>query len=238
MKTDFIKIVSLNIEKDKHLDKIITFLKKQKPDVILLQEVFSKDLSQLERNLKMRSTFAGMKILQQDGASYPFGLATFSSLPMVSSLFYYNGSDKNLPISLAGEPLKTARVALVTELSKDKKKFILINTHFTWTPDGQASDLQHKDLPELLNVLAKFPDFVLCGDLNAPRGRVIFDKIASIYKDNIPAHITTTIDKTLHRAGDLQLVVDCLFSTSTYTVEKVEVSEGLSDHCAITAIVL
>jgi hypothetical protein len=73
----------------------------------------------------------------------------------------------------------------------------------------------------------------MCGDFNAPRGRLIFDRIATKYKDNIPPYVTTTIDKNIHHAGDLQLVVDGLFSTSKYEVRSVQVLDGLSDHCAI-----
>jgi endonuclease/exonuclease/phosphatase (EEP) superfamily protein YafD len=234
MKNPSLKIVSLNIEKDKHFDRIIPFLKEQRPDALLLQEIFSKDIPLFEERLGMKSQFVPIKIILREGAVYPFGLATFSSLPMANYSFYYRGTEENPPVGPEGEPLNTARAALVSEVSKNNQTFRLINTHFTWTPDGQPSDLQYEDLPKLLRLLAQFPDFILCGDLNAPRGRPIFDKIASLYKDNIPLPITTTIDKNLHRAGDLQLVVDCLFSTATYKVENVQVFENLSDHCAIS----
>lgn len=236
MQTDFLKIVSLNIEKDRHLDRIIPFLKKLQPDVILLQEVFSKDIPILEEKLEMKSTFAVMKILLREGNPQPLGIATFSSSPIAKSYTaYYHGNGENPPIGPEGDPLKTARTILVTEVLKNNKAYCLVNTHFTWTPDGQASDLQHQDLDNFFQLLAPLSHFILVGDFNAPRGRVIFDKIALKYKDNIPSHITTTIDKNLHKAGDLQLVVDGLFSTPPYRVESVEAFDGVSDHYAISA---
>jgi len=55
MHTDFLKLISLNIEKDRHFDLILPFLKKHQPDVILLQEVFSKDIPKIEEALQMKS---------------------------------------------------------------------------------------------------------------------------------------------------------------------------------------
>lgn len=78
-------------------------------------------------------------------------------------------------------------------------------------------------------------DFVLVGDFNAPRGGPIFDRLAAVYTDWIPHEVRTTIDPVLHRAGDLQIVVDGLFSTSSYRASGVEVLCGVSDHCAISA---
>ncbi|MEB3702860.1 hypothetical protein Bealeia1_00050 [Candidatus Bealeia paramacronuclearis] len=86
---------------------------------------------------------------------------------------------------------------------------------------------------QLIQLLSQFPDFILCGDFNASRDRVVFDKIASFYKDNIPAQATTSIDKMLHRAGDLQLFVDGLFLTSHYRIEDVKLHAAPSDYMGI-----
>jgi exonuclease III len=39
MKKELTKIISLNIEEDKHLERVLPFFKHQQADVILLQEV-------------------------------------------------------------------------------------------------------------------------------------------------------------------------------------------------------
>lgn len=90
-------------------------------------------------------------------------------------------------------------------------------------------------MPILLKFLSEIPEFILCGDFNAPRGGIIFDTIASKYKDNIPSEINTTIDKNLHKAGDLKLVVDGLFTTPSYQITSIKIIDSLSDHCAILA---
>lgn len=237
--SDYLKIISLNIEKNKHLSQVIPFFHQQKPDIIMLQEVLLADIPVFVKALKMEGLFTPMRSFQAKEGAQILGLATFSALPITKShSTYYFGDKPSIPVGFEEDPLhnlNTARAILVTEILKENKTYCFINTHFTWTPDGQESERQHHDLQRLFSLLSQIPDFILCGDFNAPRGRVIFSKIAAKYKDNIPLHITTTIDKNLHKAGDLQLVVDGLFSTPQYSVEDVEVFEGLSDHCAISA---
>lgn len=234
--TDDLKIVSLNIEQDKHFDRIMPFLKEYHPDVVLMQEVFFKDISFLEKTLKMNSVFAILNTFR-DRENSEFGLVTLSALESKSNSIYYRGDPANPPALGKGEAANQARAILVTDLMKGKDRYRVINTHFTWTPDGQPSERQYIDVDIMLQHLSHFSDFVLCGDFNAPRGKPIFDKIAAKYKDNIPPQITTTIDKHLHRAGDLNLVVDGMFTTPKYQVNSIEIISGLSDHCAVKATV-
>ena len=49
-----LKLVSTNIEGNRHLDKILPFLQKSKADVICLQEVYLPDFLMLKKMLGMR----------------------------------------------------------------------------------------------------------------------------------------------------------------------------------------
>jgi len=241
IKTSFLKIICLNIEFDRHLDRIIPFLKAQKADVVLLQEVLVKDIPSLETALNMKSVSAIMNFKQWHGVSQHVAIVTFSALPILNSeSAYYRGDKDHIPLTYeedAPEVVaeKSARAILVTKVIKDDQLYCLVNTHFTWSPKGQPTEEQHQNLETLFQRLSPLPDFILCGDFNAPRGTAIFDSLASRYKDNIPAEITTTIDKNLHKAGDLQIVVDGLFSTPKYRVESVKLFDNLSDHWGILA---
>lgn len=232
-----LKLITLNIEKDKHLGRVLPFLMQQNSDVISLQEVLKDDLLAFKKALGVKSAFAPMKILLTDQGAKEFGVAVLSKYPFEASSEYYVGTQDSLPEAMPGTPTQTNHVALITTITKDDQPYRVINTHFTWTPDGQADDRQRTHLKNLLKILEKLNSFVLVGDFNAPRGREIFSKIAERYKDNLPAFVTTTLDKTYHRAGDLQLVVDGIFSTSNYKVENVQIHEGLSDHKALSCLV-
>jgi endonuclease/exonuclease/phosphatase family metal-dependent hydrolase len=239
MKPDLLKIISLNIEFDRHLDRIIPFLKEEQPDVILLQEVLEKDIPLLEESTGKNSVYTVQNILCLDKGEYQFGMLTLSNLPILNHYNNYYRGDRT-PISrvFVGEAEKTTRAISTIEIVMEGQHYCLMNTHFTWSPKGQPNAAQYQDLDILLHYLSNIPNFILCGDFNAPRGTAIFDTIASKYTDHIPPEVLTTIDKNLHKAGDLNFVVDGLFTTSKYQAKNVKVVSNLSDHCAIVATIV
>lgn len=234
-----LKIISLNIELDRHFDRIIPFFEQQQPDVILLQEVLEKDIFFLEKSTDMESVYCTQNILGLKHGDFMLGMLTLSKLPITQhTMQYYRRDSSNFPSRrLEGEPELTTRALSITKIAKEQQPFFLVNTHFTWSPNAKPNKDQQIDLPIMCQQLNELPEFILCGDFNAPRGTLIFDTLASQYHDNIPTQITTTIDKNLHKAGDLSIVVDGLFTTPHYQTEDVQIVDGLSDHCAIVATV-
>jgi exonuclease III len=43
-----LKIICLNIEKNTHLNRVLSFFNRERPDVVLLQEVLERDIPLLE----------------------------------------------------------------------------------------------------------------------------------------------------------------------------------------------
>lgn len=137
-----LKLICLNIEIDLHLDRILPFFEREKPDVVLLQEVLEKDLPLLESTLKMKSIFNPVAQFHWQDSLQVEGQAIFTSLPLMgSSVEYYKGHKEFPPfIELgprAGE--KLARALSVIQVVKEGIKYCLATTHFTWTPDGKPS---------------------------------------------------------------------------------------------------
>ncbi|MES2088226.1 MAG: endonuclease/exonuclease/phosphatase family protein [Patescibacteria group bacterium] len=241
-----IRFASINIEHNLHYDRIFPFLKNFQPDVFCAQEIFECDIHMFEQELGMKCVFAPMakRQIADDSPLAPLtlsGVAIFTRLSLVnSSIRYYVGSADAIPLFYKNPEVGTTvinKVLLSVELSCDDVLYTFATTHFTWTKNGEATDEQRVNLKELFSILDTMPDFVLSGDFNAPRGREIFTSIANRYRDNIPTHYRTSIDGNLHRAGDLQLMVDGLFSTPQYTISEVKLTEGVSDHQAVTAII-
>lgn len=233
-----LKIISLNIEFNKHYSLIFPFFFNENPDVILLQEVLEEDLLLFQKNLQMDFVFVPLAKIKFSGTVKILGIATFSKFKIFKKeVLYFRGDKKKIPTLDQTEPEKMNRAILVTWIKKSSKQFVCINTHFTWTDGGVPTKVQKDDLEKMLKLLKNYKEFVLCGDFNAPRGREVFDKLASVYKDNIPKNIATTIDKDIHRAGDLKVVVDGLFTTKEYLAENVRVVGGVSDHMVIVSSV-
>jgi endonuclease/exonuclease/phosphatase family metal-dependent hydrolase len=236
-----LKLIDLNIEGNRHLAKIIPFLQQEKPDVVCLQEVFRRDLA----------NFSGWRRLFQATVNLPrplkdlpgrglMGPAILTRLPIKASgkCFY---PQKPPPIPVLTRPGQDNRVLLWLTLTKAGQDYTVATTHFTWTPDGRPDQRQRRDLTSLLAILKTFPEFILAGDFNAPRQSPIYQTLARTYRDWMPKTAATTIDPQLHYAnkkqpGRLALVVDHLFTTNHYRA-KVQVRCGLSDHCALIAVI-
>ncbi len=233
-----LKIICLNIEMDRHFERILPFFKEQQPDVILLQEVLGKDQELLEKATNMYGIYTIQNIICSEKTEDYLGLLTLSHLPIIKNGHIFYRGDGSKPTRMTeGEPEKTARALTMIEVVKDHQTYCILNTHFTWTPNGQPNEDQYQDLQNLLTHLTQIPEFVFCGDFNAPRGTPIFDTLAANYKDNIPAQISTTIDKHHHRCGDLGIVVDGVFTTPGYEITDLQVMDNLSDHCALLTTV-
>ncbi len=123
----------------------------------------------------------------------------------------------------------------MTELAKGDQKYMVINTHFTWSAKGEVSEEQIQDSQVFLQMLDDYSDFVLCGDFNTVRGvgDSLFQTLSQRYADNVPTDVTTTIDPDYHYIGDIQIVVDGMFSSGSHRVDSVKIVGKVSDHKAV-----
>ena len=230
-----IKIISLNTEEGKHSDSQISFFTNELPDIVCLQEVLESDLHKYKEGLNMDGKFTPTWVRRSsdvEGESNPVttGIAILSKLPIETcTIISFDDDESN------NNQEKTFRSLMVVKFKLDTMSLVVGNVHFTWSPDGIATDKQRRHLNNLLEGLKQIPQIVLCGDFNAPRGGEIFDILSKTYQDNIPIHYKSSIDPVLHKAGKLQLMVDGIFSTSNYKVTNVQLVSGVSDHCAIIA---
>lgn len=240
MNTERIKLVSLNMEMNRHLDAVLSFLASERPDIVCLQELLERDMERLEQTLDLRGRFEPMAALKsplfaQELQGLPFGLAMLSRYPAAYDVSYYAGNRTSLPDCVTG--YEGNKLLLTGLFQIEGRAYRAGTTHFTWTPDGNASDEQRRDLAALFGVLGAFPDIFFCGDFNAPRGREIWQTLASRYTDNIPPEYASSIDPKLHYAEGLRVMVDGLFSTPEYLISDVRLVEGLSDHKAVVGTI-
>ena len=238
-----LKLVSLNIERGKHLDLVSAFLSRENPEVACIQELREQDIPMFEKILGAPCIFVPLSNFPDDDAPSIIGSAIFSRLPVRSrTIEHYVGDPQHIPDFMFDDKRTMNRALIVCDIEKDGQLFRIGTTHFTWTPDGNPNDLQKRDIQRLLPLLESAGELVLTGDFNAPRGQPgqggeIWGMLAERYKDNVPLKYTTSLDGTFHRAGRLPYMVDGIFSTPEYQVSNVEMVCGLSDHCALVASV-
>jgi endonuclease/exonuclease/phosphatase family metal-dependent hydrolase len=237
-----LKLVSLNVERSKHLDRVVPFLQRENADVVCMQEFVEHDIDQLSQALQGAScVYEPLAKRPQDHPPGIIGLGIFSRLPMSARRAdYYVGKPGVLLDNIQIDETtynNMNRVVLSCDIEKEGNAFQIATTHFRWTPNGEPDQGQREDMMALLRVLTDLGQFVLCGDFNAPRGGEIFSMLASRFKDNIPVEYKTSIDGSLHRSGPLPYMVDGLFTTPGYVARDVRLQFGVSDHAAIIATI-
>jgi endonuclease/exonuclease/phosphatase family metal-dependent hydrolase len=227
-------LANMNIERSRNLWRVKSFLTRHAPDIVCLQESMAADTVQI-RHCLGHGYYAFEPMGRYPGEGQ-YGLAIFSRFPLeTTEVIAYAGSgsgDDLFDLTSVDSRMRTVRYIVL----QATVRVTIATTHFPWTPDGQANYYQRQATDSLLRSL-NGRQLVLCGDFNAPRGREIFGRLASQWRDNVPVRYTTSIDPNLHRAGDLQLLVDGVFSTDDYWVTDVVLHEGISDHCVVTATV-
>lgn len=238
-----LSLISLNIERDKHLDLVLPFLKGRQPDVCCIQELFEKDVPAIAEALAAEAVFLPSTLHPTPQGPAALGCGIFSRVPVLrTGSVWYGGNDGPLlehrdELSVDEKYLVQRYELAYADVEKGGVLFRIATTHFVWTPDGEADKKQRMALERMLTEARGLGEMALCGDFNAPRGKEIFARIASQMKDTIPAQYETSIDGAIHRAGPLPLMVDGLFTTPGYTASEVSLVSGVSDHCAITAAI-
>lgn len=243
-----ISLVSLNVERSKHLDLVCPFLKQQQADVVCVQELMQKDCARIAEACNVKDYFfmpMARLVTEMPGEAY--GIGIFSrALVVAHGEDHYVRIEGQLPES---DPAdidtynNANRMVVWVDVEKDGIVFRIATTHFTWSPHGESTEKQRTDIQNLCATFGSLGELVLTGDFNAPRGGEIFGILADHLKDNIPAKHVTSLDASLHRAGKTRpqeladKMVDGVFSTPGYTVSNVELIPGISDHCAITATI-
>lgn len=225
-----IKIFNLNIETDKHLHRFVPFLEKGSIDILCLQEVCEKDLDYIKQSLGFKhSVFQQMSVSL--GGSRKVGVAIFTKFDFENVETVFLGKE-NFDITNVSRPIEISFYLLKIQVTILGKKYIFATTHFPVTKEGGETEFQNKVCDNFLKDISKHENLVVTGDFNAPRGRIVFDKISEHLKDNVPSYVSTTIDQNLHRKKGIQFVVDGFFSKNV-SVENVILQDGLSDHISI-----
>lgn len=232
------QLISLNMERSEHLDRIIPFLCARSPDVVCLQELMADDIARISDATGLRHVHYVQMAVHPLGQS-PFGIGILSRAPFAEvddvAIAGINDVGAVLDRSTAEARLGTCRYALArARVTIDRMDLRIATTHFPWTPDGEAREFQAEAVDRLIKILQR-DAVVLTGDFNAPRGGPIFAELARELSDCIPAYVVTSIDPRLHRAGPLPLMVDGLFASRHYSINDVQLHCGLSDHQAISA---
>jgi len=243
------KLISINIEEDKHLARVLPFILKELPDVLCLQEVYEENLPDFQK-MGYDGEFAPMAYIQEQEKSKVVGTAllTYHTLKNFE-LFYYRGSRETVCHFDRSNVFETQQKAvLCADILIGDETFTIATTHFTWTPDGNtANSAQIVDMEKFLAYIATMKPHVICGDFNIPRHHnPLYKKLTQHYMDTIPQQYTSSLDSSLHRLGHMpdkkeifeSFMVDYIFTQPPYEATDVRLEFGVSDHAGIVGTIM
>lgn len=238
------KLISLNLEGKRHLGTALPFLEEEKPDCVALMEV-SKDTEIWMKERGYHTTVSPMTRVTQDGSQFEIALLFGSLEPHTATSHYYYHPNNNGIIDIIQEDIRGSVAHPIIFASV--QNFNIAATHFTWNPQGEIADINQKtDLASLLSYLKNKPPHILCGDFNIPRHlNSLYNVLIEHYKDAIPAEYKSSLDKNLHRLGNIEehnnifnsFMVDYVFTQPPYSTSNTRLEFGISDHAAIVTIV-
>ena len=235
------KLISLNIEGKKHLDRVLPFLETELPAVICLQEA-PEDLQDWLTQKNYHVTFAPMTCRTTDTHTFREGVLIASALPHIAQTHYYFGHPNEIRTYDSEKRRDSIAHVVICATVGD---YTIATTHLPAPPHGELFyEPLATDIAALRSHLSSVGPHILVGDMNTPRGiNPSYPDLVADYTDHIPPSYTSSLDRALHRLGTnpekTQLfdsfMVDYLFSTPEYTATDVRLQFGLSDHAGIVA---
>lgn len=246
------KLLTVNIEGDKHLARLAPFIAEENPDIVCLQEAFREDMEEL-LGTEYQIEFLPMCLKERVGGSLAqWGVAVATRAPAqhVIREYYYQPTTTLIPYD--GHSIDTKRKTIWQGLVGVKvddggKSLMIFTTHFTWTPNGASNQYQANDMHGLLSFLSTQEPHILCGDFNIPRKQnALYPILASHYTDHVPQEYGTSMYLPLHRTKDdlvqgpqvASFMVDYILSTpNTYTISPADMRGNVSDHYALVSTI-
>ena len=242
------KLISLNIEGSKHLDRVIPFIEREQPDVLCLQELPYADIPLFAQH-GYTGTYLPMARENINNPHACMGIALFSKTPLQNvRTFYYPKSYPEIPVfNRADIANSVAHGVIFAEIVYGTSTFTIGTTHFTWTPYGKnPCTTQISHMESFLACVAREESHLICGDFNVPRNiNPLYQKLLTQYTDTVPTVYSSSLDKSLHRHGTNpeksimfeSFMVDYVFTQLPYIASNVRLEFGLSDHAAVVATI-
>lgn len=241
-----LKLISVNIEKDRHYDTILPFFDKEDADVICLQEV-AESFATLLKKRGYFTYFAPMTIFNLKNEDERIGIMTATKLPQLSRKYYYLRDGLNIiPFDSSQNYDTSSRCYIMSQIKTKFGIFNIATTHMIDTGNGRENPIQIEAVTNMLKSLHSEPDHIFCGDFNIPRGfNNQYEVMTAEYLDNIPNQYKSSLDKNLHRLGKKELdvpifdkyMVDYVFTKPPYVANDVRLEFGVSDHAAVVVMI-
>lgn len=251
----FFKFLTLNIcHGGRPIKKMINFLKEEKPDVLVLQEVYdgkerflvenfhSFDILKRESGFKYGS-FSPLFSMIIKKQKVPQGNAIFSKFPIISSsLTYFDHQYGEFDFENWFELKDYSFVPSGLQHCKievDKTIFNVFNIHGIWGVDGKDNEERFKMGEIILKKIKNKQNVILAGDFNLNPDTQTVNSIERELKNVFKNKLKTTFNlKRKKVPGDWKnAVVDMIFVSKNVKVLEYHCPQAdISDHLPLVCI--
>ena len=256
-----IKLIHLNIERNKHLKAVSQLIESQKPDVMCMCEIAEVDANFFSNKFGYKMVYS--PILNSDRGTYGSTILSKMQIIESSNIRYDDKTSDALPfvkfdggISNGNRPkdrFSYHNSVLTATISNERGGMVTISTtHFPVTDHSTPGHEDHvfdetNDVREVnhtkiffdrfMSIIKNLPyPLVFTADLNNPRGEYIYDALAHTLIDLTPSDIKSTLDPEMHHLKNIDLVVDTIMVSPDIQVDTVNVVDGVSDHKALISV--
>lgn len=233
-----------------------------RPDVMCLQDIPFRDLPLFEWAPYV--TFAPMTNHLINGQRAVVGIAVASCYFMTDithHITWGNGNLKDLqgvdcnnqravPTAEGDRVIDSTedRVVICATIVKDGVEYNIATTHGFWARGGGVNDAKRSSTIRLRDALVHEAvcrgGLVFAGDLNCARSGEIYNMLTNTLHDCMPIEIDNTLDPDhpfVRKGGkvvnDYVMTCDIGHGSKTYDVSDVTLRSGVSDHCALSAMI-
>ena len=246
-----IKFVTLNIwSGGRLLDEIVSFIKKENPDIIAMQEVRNGKDSRLEKPFRTMEIFKKELGFPHYAFSPAFintlsignieeGNAIFSMFPIIHDKVTFFGKqygEFNSEDSKHFELIPGILQHAVIE--HQSLKLNIFNAHGIWGFDGKDNEGRLKMSKIIVDEVKDKKNVILAGDFNVKPNTKTIQNIEKYLKNVFKGELTTTFNmKQKVGEGYATSVVDMVFVSKNIRVIKHFCSEvDISDHMPLVCI--
>jgi endonuclease/exonuclease/phosphatase family metal-dependent hydrolase len=236
------KIITLNMEGNKHYKSIIPFLEAEQADILCHQEA-PEEFQEVLRNMGYHTSFAPMLKTTINNEELTIGLILATKSPHESRTVYYHQPTPATVTLDQDDPEHTLSIPyLMADILTSDGTYTVATTHLIDTVNGKEDELQTRIFENMCRLLEKAPPHIICGDFNMPRGHnALYPLMIQNYKDTVPTHYPSSLDRNIHRLGTVDIpekifdnyMVDYIFTQSGYAATDVRLQFGVSDHAAV-----
>lgn len=241
------KIININVwNGGELLDNLIKFLKKEKPDILAMQEVHNEQQVNIERRYRTISELQNSLGLSQYAFSPQFvlvnnkiksarGNAILTNFPVrqVKTIFFDVPYKEEVRQTNKQDYTLTPRAMQYAQININETTLNMYNVHGIWGMDGDDNSRRLKMSGTIINNVKDKKQVILCGDFNTNAHTKSIQNIGKVLHNVFDHERKTSFNmkRKPTNSGFAKAVVDNMFvSSDIKIISHSQPDVDISDH--------